>query len=217
MKGLRLHALAAPSDSPSTLAGFWDTVYQAYFGDLPEYSNINLGALGNTSLRLIIVGIFVGLALGGFVAAYNKQVLGRFVRHLIGEGCLSPESGRTLPELNYADKLMIRRAVRKSPSLRRVVKCAEEEAYWQSLAEKTPKARKKIADFRIDPDAHRFYVPEDMKYMAEVKFEGKGNTWVGAVATAAGMIVFMLIVLGALPFLLSLLNDFLEMFKGTAA
>ena len=98
MKGLRLHALAASSDSPSTLAGFWDTVYQAYFGDLPEYSNINLGALGNTSLRLIIVGIFVGLALGGFVAAYNKQVLGRFVRHLIGE-ILLHETGHSVHKL----------------------------------------------------------------------------------------------------------------------
>ncbi len=213
MKGRFIHALTASAEPPSTLEGFWDALYQTYFGEFPEYSNIDLGALGATSLRLIIVGIFLGLALGGFVAVFHKQVLGKFVRLLIAEECLSPESAKTLPELNYADKLMIRRAVRKSPSLRRVIRCVEEEAYWQKYAEK----KKKVADFRIDPDHHHFYIPEDMKYMADVKFEGKGNTWVGAVAFAVGMLVFMLAVLGVLPFLLSLLNDFLEMFNSTAA
>ncbi|MBR2353146.1 MAG: hypothetical protein IKA76_01415 [Clostridia bacterium] len=216
MKGTHFYALTSSADMPSTIGGFWDTLYQAYFGELPEFSNIHLGALGNTSLRLIIVGIFLGLALGGFVAVYNKQILGRFVRALLAENCLSPESGKTLPEMNYADKLMIRRAVRKSPSLRRVVKCAEEEAHWEALTEKQKKANKKATEFRIDPDIHHFYIPEDMKYMADVKFEGKGNTWFGAIAFAAGMIVFMLVVLGALPFLLSLLNDFLEMFNDTS-
>ena len=215
MKDRFLYSLTVSGESPATIGSFWDKIYELYFGELPEYSNIDLGALGATSLRLLIMGIFLGLALGGFVAAYNKQVLGKFVRVLIFEGCLSPESGKTLPELNYADKLMIRRAVRKSPSLRRVIRCAEEEAYWEKYEEKKKKKRK-IADFRIDPDVHHFYIPKDLKYMADVKFEGKGNTWVGAIAVAVGMIVFMLIVLGALPFLLSLLNDFLEMFNDTA-
>ena len=215
MKGRWIYALTASAEVPSSSEGIWDNLYQTFFGDLPEYSNINLSVMGALSLRLIIIGIFLGLALGGFVAVYNKQILGRFVRHLLAEECLSPESGKTLPELNYADKLMIRRAVRKSLSLRRVVRCAEEEAYWQTYAEKgrKGKGKKARADFRVDPDHHRFYIPEDMKYMADIKFEGKGSTLGGAVVFAVVILAVMLTVLGFLPFLLSLLNDFLEMFN----
>ena len=120
MKRWSLHALTAENTTPpSTLAGVWDTIYQLYFGPLPEYENLDFGTGSLGSLRLIIAGILLGLAVGGFVAVYNKQVLGRFVRVLIAEGCLSPESGKSLPELNYADKLIIRNAVRRGVSLRR--------------------------------------------------------------------------------------------------
>jgi hypothetical protein len=65
----------------------------------------------------------------------------------------------------------------------------------------------------VDPDAHHFYIPEDMKYMADVKFEGKGNTWRSAIAFAILMIVLMLVLLGFLPYILSLLNDFVGMLR----
>lgn len=210
MKRWLLYALTAENETtPTTVAGFWDTVYQLYFGELPQYENLDFGTATLGSVRLIIVGILLGLAVGGFVAVFNKQVLGKFVRTLIQDECLSPEDGKTLPELNYADKLMIRHAVRKSVSLRRVVRCREEDEYWEKNRKK-----KNAKDFRVNPDEHHFYIPEDMKYMADVKFEGKGNTWRSAIAFAAGMIVLMIVLLGLLPYILLLLNDFVGMFKG---
>ena len=210
MKRLLINALTTENEkTPSTVEGVLDTLYHAYFGALPEYENLDFGVGGIGMIRLIIVGILLGLAVGGFVAVYNKQVLGKFVRTLITYECLSPETGKTLPELNYADKLMIRHAVRQSVSLRRVVRCREEEEYWEKN-----KKRKNAKDFRVKPDDHHFYIPEEIRYMADVKFEGKGNTWRSAVAFAAGMVILAIVLLGLLPYLLLLLNDFIGMFKG---
>ena len=54
---------------------------------------------------------------------------------------------------------------------------------------KTDRSLKKFrySDFRVDPDAHHFYVPEELKYTAEIKFDSKG--------TSTGMLIFLLILL----------------------
>ena len=152
-----LGALAAAAEEDLPL---WQAIgaffYDCFFGDLTYYENLDMGTGTLLSARLIVVGIFLGFAAGFFVTAYNKQVLGGFVRKLLGSECLSPETGKTLPELDYAAKLSIRRAVRRSVSLRRVVRCREEEAFY---AEQEEKATGKRAEFRVDPDNHHFYIP----------------------------------------------------------
>ena len=78
----------------------------------------------------------LGLAAAGFLAVFNKQINGAFVERLLREGCMSPESAKTLPELDLADKLMLRYGVSHSVDLRRVVKCREEEEYEAESAKK---------------------------------------------------------------------------------
>ena len=65
----------------------------------------------------------------------------------------------------------------------------------------------------MDPDAHHFYIPEEMKYTADVKFEKKGSTWLGAILFVAVAIVIGFVLLLVLPYLLSLLNDFVGAFQ----
>ncbi len=183
-------------------------LYDAYFGPTQTYEHLSMGTGSLLSVRLIILGICLGLAVGGFVAVFNKRVLGGFVRRLLKAECLSAQTGKSLPELDYADKLTIRRAVRTNVSLRRVVRCREEEEFeaeWGSGGKKA---------FRVNPDAHHFYIPEEMKYMADVKFEAQGTTWRGAIVFAIMMVIVALVLLAILPYVLSLLNDFVGMLKG---
>lgn len=193
----------------------WNAVYEGLFGTAEVYEHLDMGTGTLLSVRVIIVGMLLGLAVGGFVAAYNKQVLGGFVRTLLHSQCLSPEAGKSLPELDYADKLFIRRAVKKSVSLRRVVRCREEEEFFAKQEEiKDKRAKKRAESFRVDPDAHHFYIPSEMKYMADVKFEGAGTTWRSAIASAILMLVLIPVLLTVLPYILRLLNDFVGMMKG---
>ena len=122
-----------------------------------------------------------------------------------------PDDGKTLPELNLADKLILRRAVRSSVTLRRVVRCREEEEFFKEQEEKSSK---KLPDFRIDPDIHHFYIPEDLKYTADIKFEGKGTTWPGAIVFALCMIILMMVALVFLPDILQFVNNFVGTFQG---
>ncbi len=220
MKIGMLMAFFAAKIQNLALADLWTALRDLFTIDESQYENLWKGSGGSISVVGVIVGLCVGITLACIGAVFNKQVLGRFVRRLLKENCLSPEDAKTLAELRYADKLWIRRAVKNDPSLRRVVRCREEERFYEEqrkLEEEHEAKRKedpslpkfKPQIFRIDANEHHFYIPEALKYTADVKFEGKGSTWPAAVATVIIMGIIMLLILAVLPNILDLLNDLL--------
>ena len=204
--------------SVETDSSFWRDLWNAAFADETTYEYLEKGAVSLTSLRMLIVGIFIGLALACFAAVFNKRVLGDFVRKVLREEALSPETAKTLSELGYERKLCIRNSVRRGVNLRRVVRCREEEAYLLELEQKeaeyaekrkeNPKLPKfKAEPFRVNADEHHFYIPEEMKYMADIKFEKKGSTWLGAIVFVIILLILTVVLVLALPYNLTVLND----------
>ncbi|MBE6577754.1 MAG: hypothetical protein E7653_06410 [Ruminococcaceae bacterium] len=196
----------------------WLYFMDKYFDDSKFYPNLNIDGDDTSFIRLVIIGLFIGLSIAGFAAVFNKRVLGNFVRKLISEEALSPESAKTLEELGFAGKVTIYNAVRKSTTLRRVVKCREEQEYEAALKEKQAEyenARQtdkklpkfKETEYKVDPTRDRFYIPEDMKYMADVKFDAKGNTWASAIFCCIFMLVLMVVAIILLPSILEFLNN----------
>lgn len=188
------------------------------FGIETQYEYLGNGAGAMTSLPMIILGIFIGLALAAFASVFNKQVLGDFVRELLREEALSAESAKTLAELGYERKTVIRYSVRKGVNLRRVVRCREEEEYLAAIEAKREEyeekrknnkslPRFKAEAFCVNADEHHFYIPEKMKYMADIKFEKKGSTWLGAFVFLLVLAIAFLLLMFALPHILSLLNE----------
>ena len=187
-------ALDAGGGFFSSLKKLWNAFYDTYLTDR-TYENLSLGSGSLISVRTIVIGIFLGIALALLVSVYHKRFLGALVRKLTCEGICSAELAKSLPELGVADRLLLRSAVKRSVSLRRVVRCREEEEFYRAQEEaklaheekrKTDRSLKKFrySDFRVDPDAHHFYVPEELKYTAEIKFDSKG--------TSTGMLIFLL-------------------------
>ena len=99
-----------------------------------------------------------------------------------------------------------------------MVKCVEEQEFDKNQAEKlkeyqqerkenkkAPKFKEQV--YKINPYADRFYIPEDMKYTADIKFEKKGNSWAGAIIFSLIMVVVFVAILVALPHIFELLND----------
>lgn len=197
----------------------WEYFVDTYIKNETTYENLEFGGL--FSVQTLIIGIFLGLALAGIIAVFNKQVYGAFVDLLIREGCLSPDSAKTLPELNFADKLAVRYGVCLGVNLRRVVRCREEEEYnaesekkavdYAEMRKENPKLPKKFTPkpFRVIPDVHHFYIPEDMKYMAEVKFDRKGNSWLSAVLSVALILILLVVLIVFLPNILNLIDEFI--------
>ena len=196
---------------------FWNDLWNALFQDETQYEYLGKGANSLTSLRMIIIGLFIGLALASFGAVFNKRVLGDFVRALLREEALSGETAKTLAELGFLRSTVIRQSLRSGVTLRRVVRCREEEEYLREMERKRAEHEEKrksdpslpkfkAKEFRVNVDEHHFYIPEELKYTADVKFEQKGSSWLGAVIFLVVLIVAMVILLLAMPTILSFLD-----------
>ena len=205
----------------SFFEAIWNFLYTTYVNPPEYYEYLNLGAGGLTTVRIVIIGIFIGLILSLFASVFNKRVLGGVVRSIIKKEAFSPEKALNLEELGFESNALIRLAVRKSTTLRRVVRCREEEEfiaeqnarreeYRQKRLENKNLPRFKEQSYKINPYADTFYIPEEIRYMADVKFEKKGNTWASAILCSVLLAVGMFAVLGGLPSILNLLDSIAE-------
>ena len=195
----------------------WYYFYNTYVNPTEYYENLGADSQTMLSVRLMILGLFIGISIAAFAAVFNKRVLGEVVRRLLKAGALSPDRALTLAELGYSGWI-VGLAVKKSTSLRRVVKCREEEEYDEKLDEKRKEyaERRKNGEklpkfketpYRINTLTDTFYIPEDMKYMADVKFEKKGTTWLGAILTVVVLAILFVALMVALPQIFELLDD----------
>ncbi len=202
----------------------WHYFYDTYLNPSEYYEYLKLNANDLWSIRLIIFGVCIGLSLAAFGAVFNKRVLGEVVRKIIAKEAFFPENALTLEELGLENKPVIHYAVRKSTNLRRVVKCHEEELFEAEQEQKEKKyAKKRIENkklprfkaqkYKMNTYADTFYIPEKIRYMADVKFEKKGTTWVGAIVFSLVMVVVFIALIVALPHILSLINDFAGSFN----
>ncbi len=192
--------------------------YDLYVSFSVEYVNINVYASEMKMICSLILGLCAGIIVAAFLSLFTKRTLGDFVRRIIERESLSPETAKTLDELDYFDSLMIRRAVAKSVSLRRVVKCREEEEFYaeqrvkrEEHAQKRAEDRKigkfKEIEYKIDPDNDHFFIPEELKYMADIKFDKKGATLRAAIATSIIVIIAFFAIMLVLPEILEFLNN----------
>jgi hypothetical protein len=81
----------------------------------------------------------------------------------------------TLLETGAFRSTVVRRELCRGVFLKKVVFCREEQAF---LDEKG-----KDATYEIDFTKDHFYIPEDLKYRAENRFNQKGTGWLSVVLT----------------------------------
>lgn len=67
----------------------------------------------------------------------------------------------------------------------------------------------------MDPLKHHFYIPEDMKYTADIKFEKKGTTLLGAILFVVIMAIAFVVLIVSLPGIFTVLDDFVGSLGGS--
>lgn len=213
-------------EQQSLFSALWQYFRDTLWNPPDEYyEHLNIGSNSFLSVRLVILGLCIGLSIAAFAAVFNKRVLGEVVRRVLKAQALSPESAKTLDELGYGDSYFAHLAVRKSTTVRRVVKCREEQAFiaeQNELREQHNERRKsdkslrtfKERSYKINTFADAFYIPEELRYTAEFKFEKKGSTWLGAIIFTVIMAVVFVLALVYLPDLLGMVNSIVGNFKG---
>ena len=208
----------------------WKLLWQ-YFVDLfiyPEniaFDNLNMSLDVMITVRNIIVGLFIGVIVASFMIVYTKRVLGGFVRKLLSDEIFSEQKAIRLAETGYVTNFSIRNALRKGNTLRCVVRCREEEEHKRMMAEaelvhaeqreKDPSMPPFVPNtYMVDPDADHFYIPEELKYQAEMRFDKRGTTWLAFIGVIIVTFILFCALMLVIPELLELIDALAGSFDG---
>lgn len=179
-----------------------------------QYSNLNFGN-GIISLEMVITAIFIGAVLAAFAAVYNKRILGNFVWALLKSGATSKETAKTIYELKFEKNPFLRGALRDGTTFRRTV-LSTDDVVQEPTDNETEKGRKKenINPRRpIELKTARFYIPEQRRYRAEIRYHRKGTDWI---TFTLSVLIFAALAVGVyyiLPEILTLLDNLITEIK----
>ncbi len=207
------------------LKELWDYVIDKYFSpDIPPLENFSLGTGSLVSLQIIIIGLSVGIIIALFSTIFNKRYVGDFIRKLIYEDCFDANRAKTLYELGYHRSPSIRGMIKSGGTLSRWVRCVEEDEFltvvnkkraeFDELHKNEPRPpRFKEPEFKRDPGTMHFYLPEEKKYAAEVKFDKIGTNFGVAILMTVFAIVLCSFLCYILPDMLQFLDNFIGVMK----
>ena len=205
----------------SRFVRFIENILDTFFN--PEavyYENFDFGSSGVVSLRIILVGLMVGFCVAAVVSLYEKKMMGGFVKKLLYEECVRPEKAMTLYDLGYQKYPAIRSSLVRGATLKRWVRCVEEDEFYASLEEKREEFAKNHPDeefvspaFKRDPDTMRFYIPEELKYQADVKFSTQGANIASAIGVIVVSIIMCAILCAVVPEMLTFADNFISVIK----
>ena len=194
-----------------------DQVFALQFG---VYENFSVSARLDGTLRSIILGLFFGTILASFFAYYNRNVNGRFIRTLLKRGALSPETVLTLRDCGVFCSYSVRRELLRGGALFKLTKCVQREALERAAQEAAEAESKEggegsPAEITFVPDflTARFYIPEDLKYRAEFRFEKKGFGKLQLVLSALLSVLCAFLLCRFLPYLLNFADWLMTVFN----
>ena len=211
------------SSKKSLVEELWDYFAETYLSGSTSYPN--LGLVGNSIVTLpaIIIGIAIGAILAVAFALRDNHVIGGFVRLMLERDAIGREKSLTLFDLGAGEHSAFARGLRKSASLRRMVRCVEEEDFYaeQKTAREEHEKKKEedstLPEFKekqyVFDGSEHFYIPEDKKIAAEIKYIKRKlkPQLIPLIIIASLILLFALILL--LPYLLSVLDQLLGSFK----
>lgn len=154
-----------------------------------------------SGLNLVIWSVYIGFMIASVMYYYQKKVVGGFVRRVMEKGANSPDTAMTLAELGYQNHPAIRRELKKPGPLRKMVWEAEDN-YLQGENGLLYSAREKALDLNLG----RFYVSEEKRIEAELRYDNKGTDLFTLIIAAAIFFALAVVACIWLPTLLDLIH-----------
>ena len=184
----------------------------ALIAETYEHLNFNFRIV---TLNGLIWGLWGGFVAGLLITYYSRTYLGETVRRLLKKEALSPDSALTLSELGIKESRLMKAALKRGKTLRKVISVANpeecefrcEETKRSRLSKLFPEKEKYTYDFR----KMKLYIPEEKKYTADVKYEEKRR--ISPFVLIALIAVLTAVAIGmtfAVPGLLHKLDGFLS-------
>ncbi len=172
-----------------------------------------------TTLPIIIWGIYFGFVIGGILSYYNKTYLGAVVRSLVKKGATSPETAVTFSQAGIKAGYFRRRAVFGDNALTKYVKTANPEecelemreayAFVRGLRRLFGREREK----KFDAETAKFYVAEEKRIQAELRYSSKGSTLPVVVIGIVAAFAVAVLAINCIPYILELIDSVITMYK----
>ncbi len=136
------------------------------------------------TVKLVVWAVFIGFTIGMLLTYYNKIVLGKAIRTIIEKEALSKERAMTAEVLGFARNPLILRAIDKGVLARfvRTVKDGSEGAV-------------------------RYYIEEDDRIRAELRYSKKGTDLYVLIVSLIIFLVLALLASRYLPTLIEMAGD----------
>ena len=149
-----------------------------------------------SALELTVWSIAIGSVCAILFTYYNRTILGGFVRTLISKEALSIDSAITLAEAGYQKNAFIRRALMKRDTFRKIVFEVDDEIMIASEGHSFSARTKPI-----NLNTARFYVAQENKIMAELRYDNKGADIFGIITSIIVVLALAYVVTLAVPHL----------------
>ena len=163
-----------------------------------EYANFNFDASARTTLRNVILGFCIGILVASLYMLYQKLIPGGIIRAILRAEAFTAESAKSLAELGLDKNPLYRFELRHNAMLKKLVLCASEQ-----------KGDGDNADSSTEQE-QRFYLPEEEKYRAEIRFDKKGNGVAGLLITAVLTVGLAILLIKLTPAVLGMVDNLLK-------
>lgn len=147
-----------------------------------EYSSITVN---EHSLTVMIYAICMGVVISAVYMWYQKNVVGEVARRIIAKGASTEESAVSASELSLS-KIQLRELT-KNQTLARLICTVSEES-----------------------GETRYFLPEENRIRAEVRYEKEGNGVGGLLLTVALTAVLALLLIWLMPVVLRMADHILK-------
>ena len=165
----------------------------------PKFGNYeNLTNFDPVVWKWAIWGLYIGVVAAAVATAFIKGVLGKLPRALIDAGATSPESAKTLADVN-CNNFLFRFFMKHGFVLRNVVYCLG--------AGDDDNLTRVWGKVKIDFNSAVFYVPEEKRDATVSRFSTKGNGWLVIILVAVLGLAAVVGVFKVLPTILSYFNS----------
>lgn len=160
-----------------------------------NYEHFQFDAQSATFLRNVILAMCVGILFAALCTMYQRYVPGSFIRAILRAEANTPETARTLAELDFEKNIFVRMELRFGTLLLKHLAFYEEEQGEEEKKRPTESAR--------------FYIPEELKYRAELRYETKGSGPVQLIFTVVLTFAIAILLIKVIPMLLSFVDAIL--------
>ena len=182
------------------------------------FENLDLDINGSSFL-FIVWGICAGILLGVLLSLVYRVHANKLVAALIGHGACDREHAQTLADLGLGKNRVIRHMLGENGSMTSIVSCANEEEF-------PPRRISKLRRFWHEKIVHgdplppktdftvaRFYLPEEKRITAELRFPTEKHPVRSFLLAALGLLALSVFTIFVLPELLTMFDNLITQVK----